>query len=220
MLEISYIMSKVIIVDFNLGNLHSVKKACEVCNIKAKISSQMSDIEKAEALILPGVGAFGEAMSNLNKLNLVDSIKGFVDSGRPLFGICIGLQLLFRESSEFGLTKGLDLISGKVEKITFENQEIYKNFRIPFIGWNKVEFKNKSSLLDHFESGNYFYFVHSYSARLEISSDLLASSMYGDLEVTSAIERNNIFATQFHPEQSGKIGLQIYENWKNKYNLS
>ncbi|MDA7822610.1 imidazole glycerol phosphate synthase subunit HisH [Opitutales bacterium] len=213
-------MREVIIVDFNLGNLHSVKKACEVCNIKAKISSQRGDIEKAEALILPGVGAFGEAMSNLSKLNLIDSIKGFVDSGRPLFGICIGLQLLFSESSEFGLTKGLDLISGKVEKISFENQEIYKNFRIPFIGWNKVEFKNKSTLLDHVESGNYFYFVHSYYARLEISSDLLASSMYGDLQVTAAIERNNIFATQFHPEKSGNSGLQIYHNWKNKYNLN
>ena len=220
MLETSNLMREVIIVDFNLGNLHSVKKACEVCNIKAKISSQRGDIEKAEALILPGVGAFGEAMSNLSKLNLVDSIKGFVDSGRPLFGICIGLQLLFSESSEFGLTKGLGLISGKGEKITLENQEIYKNFRIPFIGWNKVEFKNKSSMLDHIKCGNYFYFVHSYCARLDISSDLLASSMYGDLQVTAAIERNNIFATQFHPEKSGNSGLQIYLNWKNKYNLN
>lgn len=220
MLEISYLMSEVIIVDFNLGNLHSVKKACEVCNIKAKISSQRSDIEKAEALILPGVGAFGEAMSNLSKLNLVDSIKDFVDSGRPLFGICIGLQLLFTESSEFGFTEGLDLINGKVEKITFENQELYKNFRIPFIGWNKVEFKNKSSLFDDIKSGNYFYFVHSYCAKSISETCLIATSKYGDLEVTSAIERNNIFATQFHPEKSGKIGLQIYKNWKNKYNLS
>ena len=142
-------MSEVIIVDFNLGNLHSVKKACEVCNIRARISSQKNDIEQADALILPGVGAFGEAMSNLKQLGLVKPIKDFVVSGRPLFGICIGLQLLFSESSEFGLTKGLNLINGKVEKISFENQEIYKNFRIPFIGWNKIKYTNKSTLFDN-----------------------------------------------------------------------
>ena len=213
-------MSEVIIVDFNLGNLHSVKKACEVCNISARVSSQKSDIKKAKALILPGVGAFGEAMSNLKKLDLINSITDFVESGRPLFGICIGLQLLFSESSEFGFTKGLNLINGKVEKITLENQEIYKNFRIPFIGWNKIEFKNKSSLFDHIKDGDYFYFIHSYCARLDISSDLIASSTYGDQQVTAAIERNNIFATQFHPEKSGKHGLQVYKNWKSKYNLN
>jgi imidazole glycerol-phosphate synthase subunit HisH len=213
-------MSEVIIVDFNLGNLHSVKKACEVCNIKARISSQRSDIEKAEALILPGVGAFGEAMSNLSKLDLIDPIKDFVESGRPLFGICVGLQLLFDESSEFGVAKGLNLINGKVEKITFNNQRYYKNFRIPFIGWNKIEIKNKSSSFDHINDGDYFYFVHSYCARLDVNSDLIASSTYGDLQVTAAIERNNIFATQFHPEKSGEMGLQIYKNWKSKYNLN
>ncbi len=213
-------MSEVIIVDFNLGNLHSVKKACEVCNISARISSQKKDIEKADALILPGVGAFGETMSNLKHLELVKPIKDFVDTGRPLFGICIGLQLLFSESSEFGLTKGLNLINGKVEKISFENQEVYKKFRIPFIGWNKIKFKNKSSLFDHIKDGDYFYFVHSFCASLDISSDLIATSIYGDQEVTAAIERDNIFATQFHPEKSGKHGLQIYKNWKSKYNLN
>ena len=213
-------MSEVIIVDFNLGNLHSVKKACEVCNISARVSSQKSDIKKAKALILPGVGAFGEAMSNLKKLDLINSITDFVESGRPLFGICIGLQLLFSESSEFGFTKGLNLINGKVEKITLENQEIYKNFRIPFIGWNKIEFKKRSSLFDYINVGNFFYFIHSYCVKLESSKDSIASSTYGDQEVTAAIERNNIFATQFHPEKSGKHGLQVYKNWKSKYNLN
>jgi len=213
-------MSEIIIVDFNLGNLYSVKKACEVCDISARISSQKKDIEKADALILPGVGAFGETMSNLKQLELVKPIKDFVNSGRPLFGICIGLQLLLSESSEFGLTKGLNLINGKVEKISFENQEIYKSFRIPFVGWNKIEIKNKSSLFDHIKEGDYFYFVHSYCAKLDISTDLVASSTYADLKVSAAIERNNIFATQFHPEKSGSKGLQIYRNWKYKYNLS
>jgi glutamine amidotransferase len=213
-------MSEVIIVDFNLGNLHSVKKACEVCNISARVSSNRVDVEKADALILPGVGAFGEAMSNLSKLDLVHAIKDSVESGRPLFGICIGLQLLFTESSEFGLTKGLSLINGKVEKITFENQEIYRNFRIPFIGWNKIECRSKSSLFEKIKKDDYFYFVHSYYAKLDISSDLVASSTYGDQELTAAIERDNIFATQFHPEKSGINGLQIYNNWKQKYNLS
>jgi len=213
-------MSEVIIVDFSLGNLYSVKKACEVCKIKARVSSQKSDIEKAKALILPGVGAFKEAMSNLEKLDLINSIKDFVESGRPLFGICIGLQLLFSESSEFGFAKGLNLINGKVEKISFKNQKIYKNFRIPFIGWNKIEFKNRSPLFDHINGGDFFYFVHSYCVKLESSTDSIASSTYGDQEVTAAIERKNIFATQFHPEKSGKHGLQIYKNWKTKYNLN
>ena len=213
-------MSEVIIVDFNLGNLHSVKKACEVCNIRARISSQKNDIEQADALILPGVGAFGEAMSNLKQLGLVKPIKDFVVSGRPLFGICIGLQLLFSESSEFGLTKGLNLINGKVEKISFENQEIYKNFRIPFIGWNKIKYTNKSTLFDNINECEFFYFVHSYYAKSISKTCLIASSKYGDQEVTAAIESDNIFATQFHPEKSGNSGLQIYKNWKSKYNLN
>jgi glutamine amidotransferase len=213
-------MREVIIVDFNLGNLHSVKKACEVCNIKARISSQKKDIEKADALILPGVGAFGETMSNLKQLALVKPIKDFVDSGRPLFGICIGLQLLFSESSEFGPTKGLNLISGKVEKISFTNTDFYKHYRIPFIGWNKIKYTNNSSLFDNITEGEFFYFVHSYCAKMDIKSDLIAHSIYGDQMMTAAIERNNIFATQFHPEKSGNPGLQIYHNWKNKYNLN
>lgn len=213
-------MSEVIIVDFSLGNLHSVKKACEVCNIKARISSEKSDLEKAKALIIPGVGAFGAAMSNLEKLDLINSIKGFVESGRPLFGICIGLQLLFSESTEFGITKGLNLINGKVEKISFKNQEIFKSFRIPFIGWNKIELKRRSPLFDNINRGNFFYFVHSYSVKLESSTDSIASSTYGDQEVIAAIEKDNIFATQFHPEKSGEHGLQIYKNWKKRYNLN
>jgi glutamine amidotransferase len=219
LLENNYLMGEVIIVDFNLGNLHSVKKACEVCNIKAGISSEKSDIERADALILPGVGAFGEAMSNLEKLDLINSIKDFVESGKPLFGICIGLQLLFSASAEYGLTKGLNLISGNVEKITFNDQDLYKHFRIPFIGWNRINFKNKSDLLNNIKNGDYFYFVHSYCAKLDISTDIIACSSYGDQQITAVIERDNIFATQFHPEKSGNSGLQIYKNWKIKYNL-
>lgn len=213
-------MTKVTIVDFNLGNLHSVKKACEVCNIRTFISSEKCDIENADALILPGVGAFGEAMLNLSNMNLVQPIKTFVQTGKPIFGICIGLQLLLSDSTEFGFTHGLNLIEGKVEKIKFHDEEKYKYFRVPFIGWNKIKFSKQSIVFDSIEEDEHFYFVHSYCGYLEKKEDLVAYSIYGDQEVTAAIERKNIFATQFHPEKSGDCGLQIYRNWAKKYNLN
>lgn len=213
-------MTKVTIVDFNLGNLHSVKKACEVCNIPTSISSDKNDIEKADALILPGVGAYREAMLNLSNMGLVQTIKSFAESGKPVFGICIGLQLLLSESTEFGHTEGLNLFEGRVEQIKFTDEKSYKHFRVPFIGWNKICYVKNSPIFESIKDNEYFYFVHSYYGKLSSNQDLVAYSIYGDLEITAAIERKNIFATQFHPEKSGDCGLQIYRNWAKKYNLN
>ena len=213
-------MAKVVIIDFRLGNLFSVIKACEFCNITAKISSNPLDIEKADGLIIPGVGAFGEAMSNLRELKLVYPIKDFAKSGRPIFGICIGLQLLLSNSNEFGFTKGLDLIPGKVAKIEFDREKKVNKLKIPFIGWNKINFEKKSLFFSGIKNCSFFYFVHSFHGVLNNQKDQSSYSTYGNLKITSSIECENIFATQFHPEKSGMQGLKIYENWARKYNLS
>ena len=210
----------VVILDFKLGNLHSVVKACDTCNITAVISSNPAEVEKADGLILPGVGAYGEAMSNLKDLQLVDTIRNFAGSGKPLFGICIGLQLLLSSSSEFGFTEGLNLIPGKVNKLQFKDTEKYKSFRVPFIGWNKINIVKESSIYSGLRNESFYYFVHSFSADLDDDKYLSSFSIYGDRKVTSSIEKDNIFATQFHPEKSGQEGLKIYKNWATKFNLN
>ena len=210
----------VVILDFKLGNLHSVVKACDSCNINSVISSNPAEVEKADALILPGVGAYGEAMRNLNDLELVETIKKFACSGKPLFGICIGLQLLLSSSSEFGFTEGLNLIPGKVDKLRFKDKEKYKFYRVPFIGWNKINIVKESSIYFSLKKESFYYFVHSFSANLDDDKYLSSYSIYGDYRVTSSVEKDNIFATQFHPEKSGPEGLKIYKNWASKYNLN
>jgi glutamine amidotransferase len=213
-------MAKVVVIDFRLGNLFSVLKACEFCNITAKISSDPLDIEKADAIIIPGVGAFREAMSNLQELNLVYPIKDFAKSGRPILGICIGLQLLLSSSNEFGFTSGLDLIPGKVENLEFDRENESNRLKIPFIGWNKINFEKKSFLFSGIKNCSFFYFVHSFHGVLNNQKHQSSFSTYGNLKITSSIECENIFATQFHPEKSGIQGLKIYQNWARKYNLS
>jgi len=210
----------VVILDFKLGNLHSVVKACNTCNITAVISSNPAEVEKADALILPGVGAYGEAMGNLKDLELIETIKNFAYAGKPLFGICIGLQLLLSSSSEFGFTEGLNLIPGKVDKLRFKDTEKYKSFRVPFIGWNKINIVKESSIYSGLRNESFYYFVHSFTANLDDDKYLSSFSIYGDRKVTSSIEIGNIFATQFHPEKSGPEGLKIYKNWASKYNLN
>lgn len=210
----------VVILDFKLGNLHSVVKACDTCNITAVISSNPAEVEKADGLILPGVGAYSEAMSNLKDLQLVETIRNFADSGKPLFGICMGLQLLLSSSSEFGFTEGLNLIPGKVNKLKFKDADKFKSFRVPFIGWNKINIVKESSIYSGLRNESFYYFVHSFSADLDDDRHLSSFSIYGDSKVTSSIEIDNIFATQFHPEKSGQEGLKIYKNWASKYSLN
>lgn len=203
---------KVVIIDYEMGNLFSVKLACEKVGLDAVISNKESEILKASALILPGVGAFGDAMENLKKLNLVRVIKEFIDSGRPFLGICLGMQLLMSKSEEFGAHEGLDIIKGKVIKFSKTKD------RVPQVGWNKIlkpknkEIKWGSTLLKGISEESYMYFVHSFYCVPDSKEIFLSETNYAGLNYCSALQNNNIFACQFHPEKSGETGLMVYKN--------
>jgi glutamine amidotransferase len=214
------VMKNVIIIDYQLGNLYSVKQACDTVGINAKISCQKEDILNADALILPGVGAFNEAMSNLKKLNLDEAIIQKVKSGIPIFGICLGLQLLFTESEEFEAGKGLDLISGVIKRFP----ELYQNrkIRVPQIAWNTI-YKHdqdwKKTALKEIKNNEFMYFIHSYYVNPSDLTCVLTFTNYDGIEFCSSIQHINIFATQFHPEKSAEKGILIYKNWALTHNL-
>lgn len=211
---------KVTIIDYQLGNLFSVKQACDTIGLSPFISSSKEDVLNADALILPGVGAFIEAMNNLQNFDLVNPIKQAVTSGIPIFGICLGQQLLFSESEEFGSGKGLDLIPGVIRKFPSSIDE--KKIKIPQIAWNKVYEKSKSwenTPLQELKDQEFMYFVHSYYVDPLSDSCILTETNYEGVEYCSSILDNNIFATQFHPEKSSFKGLSIYKNWATINNL-
>lgn len=213
-------MSKIIILDYNLGNLFSVKQACITLRMDVKISQNPDEVKEADALILPGVGAFSEAMDNLEELNLINPILDHVKSGKPLFGICLGLQLLFTESEEFGKRKGLGLIPGKVLKFpeTINGEKLI----VPHIGWNTINSNNKgfeNTPLRGLKENEFTYFVHSFYVLPDNEEDTLTYTDYDGYTYCSAVIKNNIFATQFHPEKSGVKGLKIYKNWAEQNNL-
>lgn len=207
-------LKKVVIIDYQLGNLFSVKQACDTVGINSEISSNREDILNADALILPGVGAFIEAMNNLKKFGLDTAIQIKVSGGTPIFGICLGQQLLFTESEEFGAGKGLDLISGIIKRFpeTIEERKV----KVPHIAWNiiftlKQEW-GKSALKD-LNNNEFMYFIHSYYVKPFDDDCILTLTNYDGIEFCSSILKNNIFATQFHPEKSADKGISIYKNW-------
>lgn len=204
---------KVVIVDYQMSNLFSVVRAIEQIGFNPIVSSSPKEIAVADALILPGVGAFEAAMKNLEKLALVAPIKVFIESGKPFMGVCLGLQLLFETSDEFGQHKGLGVIKGAVKR--FEPSEGGKE-KIPQINWNTIESKSntwKNTPLMHLKEKAFMYFVHSYYVLPTEQEVVLSSTSYCGTEYCSSIKQNNIFATQFHPEKSGELGLKIYKNW-------
>ncbi|MCG3204395.1 MAG: Imidazole glycerol phosphate synthase subunit HisH [Elusimicrobia bacterium] len=206
----------VAIIDYGLGNLYSIKRACEHVGLESKLTSDKSEILNAAAVILPGVGAFGDAMNNLAKLDLVSVLRDVCASGTPLFGICLGLQLLMRESHEFGHHKGLCLIDGDVVKIPAE-MTVGKRYKVPQVGWNQVNVplggrEWKGTLLEGISPGGYFYFVHSYYVRPTDPGVILSSTTYGSTSFCSSVQFGNVFAVQFHPERSGPLGLLLYSN--------
>ena len=212
----------VVILDYQLGNLFSVKQACDRIGLTTIISSQKTDIAKADGIILPGVGAFAEAMNNMRKLDLEEPLKDFVDAEKPLFGVCLGQQLLFTESEEFGTAKGLDFIPGIIKKFppyTLLNDLV----KVPQIGWNHIYERDvswKGTPLADIRQNSYVYFVHSYFVVPSNTENVLTVTNYEGLEYCSAvIKKPNIFATQFHPEKSGELGLGIYSTWGKLYNL-
>lgn len=211
---------KVVIIDYNLGNLFSVKQACDTIGVNAKISSNKKDIDEADALILPGVGAFIEAMQNLEELDIVNAIKDNVTNGKPIFGVCLGLQLLFTKSEEFGSGNGLDLIPGTIKKFPSSFNE--KKIRVPQIAWNKIYAHNQnwsSTPLKDIEENEFMYFVHSYYVDPADETCILTQTNYEGMEYCSGIAKDNIFATQFHPEKSAQKGVLIYKNWATLNNL-
>jgi glutamine amidotransferase len=194
------------IIDYGMGNLRSVEKGFEHVDVDARVVSDVQSINDAEAIVLPGVGAFRDCMNNLNEFGFTETIIKNIESGKPFFGICLGLQLLFTESGEFGHSRGLNIFNGNVPR--FPESDL----KVPHMGWNSINIKNRPPILEGIEDESYFYFVHSYYVAPEDSSITATTTDYG-VEFTSMIWKDNVFATQFHPEKSQELGLKVLKNF-------
>ncbi|TWU06845.1 Imidazole glycerol phosphate synthase subunit HisH 1 [Symmachiella macrocystis] len=195
------------IVDYGMGNLRSVQKACERVGIDARVSSDRGEIATAEKLILPGVGAFRDAIAELHKQELVQPILAHIAADRPFLGICLGLQMLLEISHEDGRYDGLAVIPGEV--VRFPD---FEELKVPHMGWNRLKVSGEQPLLAGIPDDAYFYFVHSYYVAPQDQSVVAATSDYG-IDFVSMIARGNMFATQFHPEKSQKVGLRLLKNF-------
>ena len=199
---------RVTIVDYQMGNLRSVQKALEHVGAEATITNSASEIAAADRLILPGVGAFRDAIREIQNRDLVKPIKDFIASGRPFLGICLGLQLLFDVSEEGGIYEGLGVLPGRVVRF-----DLPAEYKVPHMGWNRVKQEQAGlGMFDGLPADPYFYFVHSYYVRPDDASLCWLSSDYGGA-FCAAVARDNVMATQFHPEKSQKHGLQLLENF-------
>ena len=197
------------IIDYEMGNLKSIYKCLKHLNVDAIITDESEIILDADGVILPGVGAFGDAMMHLREKNLIPIINQIVVEKIPLFGVCLGQQLIFSKSYEMGEHDGLNLIKGEV--ILFDKKKVNK---IPQIGWNSVEFvKNDHFLVQGIQNNSYFYFVHSFYTVPQNKEHIVGITNYGEIEYCSIVCEDNIVATQFHPEKSSKSGIQIYKNF-------
>ncbi len=192
-----------------MGNLRSVHNSCQKVGFDAEIVDNASSLKNYDKLILPGVGAFPDAVRHLRESGMFDEVKNLSDK-KPLLGVCLGMQLLFERGFEHEECEGLGLISGEVVK--FDTNKMSKHEKIPQMGWNKLFFKQNSPLLKGVENESYLYFVHSYHTVCNNNSDILASTHYG-YEFTSMVQRENIYGIQPHPEKSGETGLKILKNF-------
>lgn len=200
----------VVIVDYGMGNLKSVYNALCALNADVKISSSPSDIDTADKIILPGVGAFGDAMAELEKRRLLEPLKAAIHKRKPLFGICLGLQLLYEYSAEDPGVRGFGVFNGTIRHFEFPQEQTRK---VPHMGWNTVRIEKKECpLIKDIPNDSYFYFVHSYYADMHASEDVLGSTEYGQ-RFTSMVWRDSVYAAQFHPEKSQQVGLKILENF-------
>jgi len=197
------------IIDYGMGNKHSVYNALNYIGVDAVITNDGREIKKAERIILPGVGAFGAAMENLRQFGLQEILhEEVMMKGKPFLGICLGMQLLAETGTEKGLFRGLGWIAGEVLKLQPEGD----GYKLPHVGWNDIDIKQDSPLFKGLKKERAFYFVHSYAMHLKDHQDLAAESDYG-VKFTAAVQKDNIFATQFHPEKSQKNGLTVLENF-------
>lgn len=198
----------IVIIDYGMGNLKNVYNALKYLNIQSKISNEIKDIKVADKLILPGVGAFNKAMDNLNNLGLSNVIKEKVNSGTPLLGICLGMQMIFKKGYENGICEGLGFIDGEVKIL-----EPKEKVKIPHIGWNKLEYNKKNNLINGLDENSFVYYVHSYAVTNIKDENLIGFSNYGGVKVPSMVFNGNVYGTQFHPEKSGEVGLKILKNF-------
>jgi imidazole glycerol-phosphate synthase subunit HisH len=195
------------IIDYGMGNLRSVQKGLERVGFEAIVSRDVGEIQSARGVVLPGVGAFSACMENLQKFGLIEPIREILREGKPFLGICLGFQLLFSESEEFGRQKGLDIFPGKV--VGFHADE---NLKVPHMGWNRIDKRQESPFLDGITNGDYVYFVHSFYVVPGQSSLIATTTDYGQSFVSS-IATDRLFACQFHPEKSQELGLRILANF-------
>ncbi|MBI2095197.1 MAG: imidazole glycerol phosphate synthase subunit HisH [Candidatus Omnitrophica bacterium] len=188
-----------------MGNLRSVQKAFEAAGAGAQVTDSAAEIERAAKIVVPGVGSFSHAMRELGKRKLIGALKEKIAAGTPYLGLCLGLQILFERSEEGGKTRGLGVLGGRA--VRFKGR-----LKVPHMGWNTLDLKKDSPLTKGLKKGSFFYFVHSYYAVPEDRRDILATTRYG-VNFCSALQRGNIFATQFHPEKSQTVGLKIIRNF-------
>jgi glutamine amidotransferase len=196
-----------VIIDYGMGNLRSVEKTVEAVGGRPIIAGNPEVVRRAARLILPGVGAFGDAMSNLQRAGLDDSIREAVSFGVPLLGLCLGLQLIFTQSEEFGNHEGLNLIPGKVRRFSDPG------LRVPHVGWNQIEGTRPNPLLKDIPEGTYFYFVHSFYVEPARSENILRWTNYGGHRFCSIAFMDNVWGAQFHPEKSQNAGMQLLRNF-------
>ena len=195
------------IVDYDAGNIKSVEKALQFLGEEPKVTREKEVLLQADKVIVPGVGAFGDAMSKMHQYGLVEILREIAKKGTPILGICLGLQLFFESSEESPGVEGLGLLPGKIVRIPDK-----EGFKIPHMGWTSIGINSSSRLLKGIEEGAYVYFVHSYYLQAAREADVAATTDYV-VNIHAAAEHENIFATQFHPEKSGDIGLQILKNF-------
>jgi glutamine amidotransferase len=195
------------IIDYGAGNLHSVKNALDFLGAHSVITGDKEKIAAADKVILPGVGAFGDAMKCLEESGLTETVKKAAESGKPFLGICLGLHLLFEESEESPDVKGLGIFKGRIVKIPDSD-----GLKIPHMGWNNIHITKGSKILKNIGSEPYVYFVHSYYVKAENDNIVSAYTEYGQ-RLDIAVEKDNVFATQFHPEKSGDTGMEILKNF-------
>ena len=195
------------IIDYDAGNLRSVEKALQYLGKETIVTRDLEQIRKADKVILPGVGAFGDAMEKLQEYHLDTLIREIADSGKPLLGICLGLQLLFDESEESPGVKGLGILKGKIKRIPGQ-----EDLKVPHIGWNSLNLEHNGRLFQNIPENSYVYFVHSYYLEAQDPEIVKASTEYG-VHIHASVEKNNLFACQFHPEKSSIAGLHILKNF-------
>ncbi|MFZ5642106.1 MAG: imidazole glycerol phosphate synthase subunit HisH [Bacillota bacterium] len=193
------------IIDYGMGNLRSVEKGFEKAGVRAQIVTDPGEVDHADGVVLPGVGAFAETMDNLKKTGMGEAVKKAIKEGRPFLGICLGLQILFSASEEWGHCEGLSVFPGKVRRLP-------EGIKVPHMGWNQVKYSGQHPIFDGVPDNSSFYFVHSYYVEPEQESIIAGVTDYG-MQFTSAVGYKNVFAIQFHPEKSSALGLRVLRNF-------